>query len=421
MIEALINAWPFGLAMVVLILFSAFFSGSEAALFSLSNRDRRVLARGGLGGRVATKLLESPERLLSAILFWNLLINMTYFALAAMLGSRLELDPNAGRSAAVAVTLLSLLMIIFFSEMLPKSFAVLIPVRLSVLVGVPLSVAVRFVSPVLPIVTQANSAVGRLVWPSFQPEPEIDLADIQRAIELGTDDASLLQRERLALRGLVQIAETTARELMQPRSKLWVSAEPINPEVIFKGPMKRSYLMVTDKNEMIVRSIAVRFLRPSQVDHINDASEPVIYVPWSAPVSQVLDQLNEHDRSVAVVVNEFGEALGALTIDDILRQVLLPRHEDDLLDEESIQQLGNGKYRVWGLVGIRTLAKELSLDFDGEGVTTVAGYVGRHNERLARLNDFAQLGSFRLTVTDADSDGVWIEVEPVDVEEDSSS
>ena len=84
------GAWPLLLAMSVLILLSALFSGSEAALFSLSTRDKKLLRRGGIGGKIATRLLEHPEPLLSAILFWNLLINMTYFALAAILGSRLE-------------------------------------------------------------------------------------------------------------------------------------------------------------------------------------------------------------------------------------------------------------------------------------------------------------------------------------------
>ncbi len=111
------------------------FSGSEAALFSLNRRSRKSLDRAGVGGRIASRLLQDPERLLSAILFWNLLINMTYFAIAAIVGGKLESNPAAGRSTAVTFTVLSLLTIIFFSEMLPKSLAVLAPMRLSVMVG----------------------------------------------------------------------------------------------------------------------------------------------------------------------------------------------------------------------------------------------------------------------------------------------
>ena len=411
MLSLLAQAWPLLLAMGLLILLSAFFSGSEAALFSLSARDRKLLSRGGIGGRVATALLSNPERLLSAILFWNLLINMTYFAIAAILGSRLESDPDAGRSAAIAFTAVSLLTIIFFSEMLPKSFAVLVPVRLSMLIAVPLDITVRTVGPAIPMVTRANAAVSRLIWPSFSPEPEIDLADIERAIELGTDDAALLQRERMALRSLVQTAETRVSEWMRPRSKLWLGSEPIHRRLVLEGGIQSGYLMVLDVNqEMISKAIGLRSLRPSQMDDLGEAAEPVIYVPWSAMVSQVLDQLNDEDRAVAVVVNEFGELMGAITIDDILERVLAPRKQDELIGEASIQELGENRYRVWGLVSIRQLAKYLGIDVDGEGVTTVAGYVGRKNERFARPGDSAVMGPYGLTVTEESDESVWIEV-----------
>jgi CBS domain containing-hemolysin-like protein len=407
------DAWPLMLAMGVLILFSAMFSGSEAALFSLSNRDKKLLRRGGLGAQVATRLLEQPEPLLSAILFWNLLINMIYFALAAILGARIE--ASLGGSSAVALTATSLLTIIFFSEMLPKSFAVLAPVRLSVILAPPLAISVRIVRPVLPIVTRANAVVGRLIWPTFQAEPEIDLSDIERAIELGTDDAALLQRERRSLSSLVQTSETRVGEWMQPRSKLWLCSEPIQRKRIIEQPIRRGYLMVTDPDgEMIHKAIGVRTLRPSQLDHLEQAAEPVIYVPWSALVSQVLDRLRDEDRSVAVVVNEFGELLGAISYDQIMQQVLAPHYEDDLRGKASITQTGDQRYRVWGLTSIRRLIKELGLEIDGEGVTTVAGYVGRHNERLARIGDWAPLDRFVCTVAEEDSDGVWIDVQPAD-------
>jgi Mg2+/Co2+ transporter CorB len=399
--------------MGVLILFSAFFSGSEAALFSLNHRSRKSLSRAGLGGRIAKRLLREPDRLLSAILFWNLLINMMYFAIAAILGGKLEVDPGAGRSAAIAFTAASLLAIIFFSEMLPKSLAVLAPARLSVLVGTPLSVAVRFVSPVLPMVSVTNLAASRLIWPGFAPEPEIDLADIERAIELGTHDAALLKREKMALRGLVEMADIRVSEIMRPRSKLWMCTDPTDRRVLAEGVPTAGYLMVTDpRGEVIVQAIGVRMLRPSQMDDLGNAGEPVIYVPWSAKVSQVLDELNEEDRSVAAVVNEFGELVGAVSIDDILRRVLAPRQGEEESGESAIRETEPDHYRVSGSASIRSLAKQLEINLSGEGITTVAGFIQRHNERLPRLGDWAPMGDYRLTVVSQDDDAVWIEVTP---------
>ncbi len=258
--------------MGTLILLSGLFSGSEAALFSLNQRGRKSLSRAGLGGRIASELLDTPERLLSAILFWNLLTNMTYFAIAAIVGGNLESHPDAGRSVAVTFTIISLLTIIFFGEMLPKSVGVLDPLRFSILLAPPLSLAVRLIGPLLPLVTMTNLAASRLIWPGFKPEPELNLADIERAIELGTDDAALLQRERIALRGLIEMAETRVNELMRPRNKLWISTGPPERSFISEQMPASGYLLVTDSEGAVTEAIGARMLRPSQLDDLASAA-----------------------------------------------------------------------------------------------------------------------------------------------------
>jgi len=218
----------------------------------------------------------------------------------------------------------------------------------------------------------------------------------------------------MALRGLVEMADTRVSEIMRPRSKLWMCADASDRSVIAGGMPPRGYLMVTDPSgEEIVEAIGARMLRPSQLDDLGAACEPVIYVPWSALVSQVLDELNEEDRSVAVVVNEFGELMGAVSIDDILRRVLAPRQEDDVFGESAVQEIKPDHYRVSGTVSVRSLAKRLGIDVSGAGITTIAGFIQRHNERLPRSGDSAPMGRFLLTVTDQDEDSIWIDVTPV--------
>lgn len=396
--------------MAVLILVSGFFSASEAALFSMHSRDRRRLSRGSTAARMAAKLLVDPERLLSAVLFWNLLTNMTYFGLASIIGAKLERAPEAGSSVAIGFTIVSLVAIIFFSEMLPKSIGVLAPLQLATIVAPPLAIALRVVGPLLPLVKASNLAAGRLIWPSFVPEAEIDLSDIERAIELSTDDAALRQRERVALHGLVEMADIRVDELMRPRSKLTIVPHPPDRTALAEGMPLGGYLMLTlDEGETISAAIGVKSLRPSQMDDLPSVAEPVIYVGWSARVSQVLDQLNAEERSVAVVVNEFGETIGALSIDDILRRVLAGRGGRDE-DDGGMRKIGDDCYRVGGSTSFRSLAKELGISAPEERTATVAGYLQRHNERRPRVGDTAELMGWELRVTADDETGIWIEV-----------
>ncbi|MDP6467065.1 MAG: CNNM domain-containing protein, partial [Pirellulaceae bacterium] len=123
--DVLAQLFPWLIAMAVLIVGSGFFSASEAALFSLKPHDRRSLQAGNTAQRSAARLLDDPERLLSAVLFWNLTTNIAYFAIVAIVNLRLKETAHFGQSTAIAFGVTSLLAIIFCSEMIPKSVAVL--------------------------------------------------------------------------------------------------------------------------------------------------------------------------------------------------------------------------------------------------------------------------------------------------------
>ena len=107
--------------MAVLIIFSAFFSASEAALFSLQQGERRLLEKGSRAEQATFRLLRDPDRLLTAVLLWNLLINVCYFVLGSIVALQLERDPSSSDSLAAVFAATSLLALIFCSEMLPKT------------------------------------------------------------------------------------------------------------------------------------------------------------------------------------------------------------------------------------------------------------------------------------------------------------
>jgi len=406
-----VNVWqlvlPWLIPMAALIVLSAFFSGSEAALFSLRTRDRRALSRGGTAGRVANALLNDPERLLSAILFWNLLINMVYFGIASIVGGRLERAEQGGGAAAVIFTVASLLTIIFFSEMLPKSLAVVSPVRLSYFIGPPMTLAVRIVAPLLPLIRVANLAARRLIWPSFQPEADLDLDDIERAIELGTGDAVLAARERDMLRQLVQLADTPVGEWMRPRSQLRIDSLPVDPNILQQPIPADGYLVFAEPGtEEVVAATPVRRLRPSQLDDLANFIEPVFYVPWSATVSHTFDIMLQQDRTVAAVVNEYGETIGVLTLDDVVRQLLSGPDRNALHDAQTlIEEIEPGVLRVTGAASARRLAKQLGLARPEGRNVTVAGMMQRLNERVPRVGDMCGWGDYLLKVTDEHEDG----------------
>lgn len=414
---------PWLFPMAALVVMSAFFSGSEAALFSLRPRDRRALQRGSAAARSAVRLLENPERLLSAILFWNLLVNMLYFGIVSIVGARLEQDPEIGHTAAITFTIASLLTIIFFSEMLPKSIAVIAPVRLASIIGPILTVAVQMISPVLPAVSFVNLLARRLIWPGFQPEPDLDLSDIERAIDFGTEDAALAARERGMLQQLVQMTDTRVGEWMRPRSQLQLETLPARNKTGKPVPVPLppsmpadGYRLFTEPGgEEVVSAVATRLLRPNQLDDISAVIEPVLYVPWSSNVATAFDQMLQQNRQVAAVVNEYGETIGILTQDDIVGQILSgeehTRHAADGAGQAA-RQLAPGLWHASGSTSARWLAKRLDIPLPEGRTVTLAGLMQRLNERVPRLGDTCDWEGYRLTVIEDDQNGrLQIEVQ----------
>ena len=148
--DSFLQLLPWLMAMALLMACSGFFSASEAALFYLPPRDRRAMRSGTESEQAAVILLGDAERLLSAVLFWNLVINITYFAIASICSIWIEQNTSWGQTGAVVFAAVSLLSIIFFSEMLPKSIGVLTPRALARAVSFPLAMTVRLVDPLMP-------------------------------------------------------------------------------------------------------------------------------------------------------------------------------------------------------------------------------------------------------------------------------
>lgn len=388
--------------MVILIAMSAFFSGSEAALFYLRWEDQRALSTGGPAQRAADLLLKDPERLLSAVLLWNLAINMTYFGISSIVGLRFERE--SGSSHAVLFSVGSVLALIFFSEMLPKSLAVLSARRVAGLVGIPLSVAVRLIDPIMPTLRVVSLLSRRLIWPGFRAEPYLDVSDLERAIELSTEDANLIDQEQAALRNIVMLSDIRVDEWMRPRTQFVAFRPPVSLADLDGKMTPSGYLLITEQDR---EEVAGAINLAEQVDipdqHLETIATPVLFVPWCATVADALQEMQQHHREVAAIVNELGETIGILTFADILDTVFHenPSRSDRLLDREPIQPIRDGVWRVHGMTSLRRLRRHFHYGVPRSRNVTVAGIIQELLQRLAEPGDEVDWGPFHFRVLEA--------------------
>ena len=403
----LIPLLPWCAAMLILMACSAFFSASEAALFYLRPSDRRAMKSGTTGEKTATRLLKNPDRLMSAILFWNLVINLAYFAISSICAIRLE-KSDWGQTGAVVFVGISLFAIIFFSEMLPKSIAVLKPRGLARRVSHLLSGAVRFVDPMMPALQSVNLVSRRLIWPNFEPEPYLDISDLERAIDHSGSDAALIKQEQAVLQNIVQLSTIRIEEWMRPRTQFMAFQPPVSLNALAGQLPASGYLLITepDSNE-IERAIRLDNRYELAENHLDRYSEPVLYLPWCATVADALEKMSHREREVTVVVNEFGDTIGILTIEDILATVFTysPSRSRRLLDLPSLEKQPDGSWRVAGIMSLRQLAKRLDVAIPETVSVTVGGVIQEVLQRLAEAGDECEWGPFHFFVTEAPQRG----------------
>ncbi|MEM6330690.1 MAG: CNNM domain-containing protein [Planctomycetota bacterium] len=413
--ELLFAFAPHLTAMAALAAASGVFSCSEAALFYLGREDREQMRRGARGERAAVALLAQPDRLLTAILFWNLAINMAYFSLASMVA--LGVRRAGGAGGATAVSLGALMLMIVVSEMLPKNFGVLLSRRLAALLGLPLAAATRLVDPLLPTLQAVSNACGRLVAPRFTSEPYMELTDLERAITLSGKDPTLVEQEQHILSRIVALAETPVEEVMRPRKHYLAFTPPVTSADLDGQPTPSGYLLITERDsEEIAAALPLERAAILPIgQRLDYHAAAVALVPWSATAAAVLSEMRRLGRRVAAVLNEMGETIGIVTVEDLLGQVLHPepaaRHPRDRPGR--LVAVGGGAWQATGRTTLRRIAKQLEVELPATKSVTLGGLMQEQLHRVPAAGDSLLWGGFVWRVApQQDSAGMVIDFRP---------
>jgi putative hemolysin len=385
------DVWGPGLgAMVALTVASGFFSGSETALFYLTHEDLRRFLTGTPRQRIVARLLADPDRLLTAILFWNLVVNMSYFAVSVVVAQQLT---AANQTVAAGVFgLVGLVGIIVFGEVLPKSVAVVLRRQIAGWVAIPLAVTVRLVDPVIPGLKSTSRALRRTFWPHVVREPHLDTDVLERAVETSDLSDEARARERIVLYNVLDLSELAVEEVMRPRGTYVALPAPIALADLRGEVPPSDYLLVQEERSEEIRG-AIPLLRFTRVPlhDLHLAAEEVVFVPWCATAAYTLQLLRDRSCGVACVLNEYGETIGIATYEDLVETVVVPNPSRTrrLLQREPILEIEAGKYHVDGLTTLRYLLRQLEIEYQphDEGQVTVAGLMVYELEHLPRPGD----------------------------------
>ncbi|MFB6156037.1 MAG: hemolysin family protein [Haloferacaceae archaeon] len=370
---------------VVLLALSAFFSGSEIAVFSLErHRVDALLDAGAPGGETLSRLRTNPHRLLVTVLVGNNIVNIAMASIATFVLTAL-LGPGVGLT--VATVGMSFLVLVF-GEITPKSYGVANAESFALRVAGPLSVIQAALYPLVVFFEGVSRGINRLTGGEMEIErPYMTRQDLETLLQTGRTRGVIDEDEHEMVQGVFDLSSTIAREVMVPRVNV-VAVDvgtPIEEVIEVCSTERLTRVPVYDGTLDHVVGIAdirdaERAAREGRT--LREALLPVYQVPDTREIDDLLAEMQEGRVPMVVVRDEFGETEGIVTVEDILEEIVGEIFETG---EERRIRWRDGDLLVNGEVTIGEVndAFEASLPREGE-FETVAGLI---NDQLGRIGD----------------------------------
>ena len=414
MVEALI--------VVFLILLNAFFALSEMSVVTSRKGRLKQRAEDSAGARKALELAEHPEHFLSTVQVGITTIGILTGmfggdAIGAAIGVWIAKHlPAVGKYAGTIGTVLAVGLITYLSivlgELLPKRLALLAPERLAGIVALPMHWLSRAASPAVWLLSATVSALLRLLRVNRTDSSQVTEEEIHMLVSEGHEQGVIDLDERNMLNRVMRLGDRTAESLMTPRTRIaWLDASaPLAENLAAMQEHEFSRYPVYRGNDSDVAGVLevktlLDELGKQEPVLFQDLREPV-FVSESTHAMKLLEIMREEQQSMALVVDEYGDIQGIVTITDIMDAVLgrLQAGENEG-DEALVVEREDGSLLVDGGLHIdelRELTGERLADADEHGYNTTAGLTIAHFGRIPHVGEYFQLGMWRVEVVDLD-------------------
>lgn len=389
--------------LVFLLLCSAFFSSVETGVLSLDRyRLRHQAKQGNRAARRTSWLLLRTDRLLGTILIGNNLVNVIASSLATLLALRLWGD------FAVAPTALALtLVLLIFGEITPKTYATLRPERVAFPASLPLLWLQRLFSPLLWLMNGVSNGILRLCGldPAQRRSRPLNNDELRSVVSESSEKLSANRQDMLL--SILDLEKITVNDLMVPRNEVQGIDLDDDVESII-GQLRntthtRLPVFRNDINQVEgivhMRQIA-RLLTHNQLtkDSLRAACLEPYFIPESTPLSTQLINFQKQKRRIGIVVDEYGEVIGIITLEDILEEIVGEFSNADALRNPDIHPQADGTYVIDGSANIRELNRALGWQLPSEGPKTLNGLVTEALEQIPDCPVCLRIGPYRLEI-----------------------
>lgn len=382
---------------LLLLFLSSFFSSAETALTTVSAHTVRVMAEdGSKRARILFHLIRHPERMLSGILIGNNLVNISLTSLSTTMAIDLFGSIGAGIAAGVLT-----LLILLFGEITPKTFASIYNIKLALAYAPVIDVMIRILSPLIFLIQKLSSGLLSLL--KLDPDrakQTVTEKEIRTIVRTGYENGAIEEEEKEMLDNVFDFKNLTARDIMLPKVDIsFVSLDASYDEVVntFLQSGRSRLPVFRDTKDTVAGILYLKDLYFYCIRHETagfcpkEIMRPAFFTYETQKVSDLLLQMKEQSLSFAIVLDEYGEAAGLITLEDIVEEIFGDiRDEYDIKKKAPFQKMKEGACLVSASMKLDDINSLLHLNLHSRDYESIGGYMIQLLGHLPKEGEQAQ-------------------------------
>lgn len=411
-------------AIVIMVLLSAFFSSAETALTTVNkHRLRSLMEQGNKTAAKIMKLIENPSKMLSAILIGNNIVNISASALTTTVTTEVFGSAFVGVSTGVLT-----LVVLLFGEITPKTLATLYNEKIAF-------IYIHVIAPLTWLLTPAIWIVDKLSAIIFfvlridrnKAKEQMTEGELRTIVDVSVEDGVIEKEEKSMINNVVDFGDSKAKDVMIPRADMAVISVDATFDEVFELFDKEHYsrLPVYDDNKDSVIGILYMkdlFLYQNRTDKKNQSfsvrnimREPFFVYEYQK-TSSIMTEMRNRFVTLAIVLDEYATAVGLITIEDLIEEIVGEiRDEFDMDELETVTKLEENRYEIDGAMKLSDLEDNIGIRFESENYDSLGGYVIELLDRLPVEGETVKKDGITLKVVSMDKnriDRVAILIDP---------
>ena len=420
------------IVLICLLVLSAFFSSAETALTAVSPiRIRNLLDQNPSDKRAAAvmRIIDDPSPMLGTILVANNAVNLSASAITASLAYRF-----GGKHLALATGIITLLILVF-GEITPKTIATIRTEKMALAYARPLIVLMTILTPIVFLINAISNGLLKLLGVSRDDAGKLTQGDIQTIVDVGHEEGIIQSDEKDIITNVFELKDSAVKEVMVPRVHVSILDADISFEEllkVFREDKYTRYPVYEDTPDRIIGTINMKDLL---LYHDGDTSSFSVrnilreahFVFEHKKIRELLAEMMEASVSIAVVVDEYGDWTGIITLEDVLEEIVGEIHDEyDEPSDDLIYQVAPNEYIAEGAISLDDFSDRLDTEIESEDYDSLGGYILEQLDRIPDVGDAVTTESgIRLVVDSVDNNRielvhVWLPEQVTDETDHSS-